>query len=79
MPLKLKLWLGRFVGWDKRALRLLLLMLAICFVVAATVTIDLANSDPDCDSECQQLVDDTVDRHFPDIDRIVNDSFREVR
>lgn len=82
MPLKLKLWLGRLVGWDKESLRVLLVISAITIALllgppAFNRVEDFIDPDPqpvNCDSQC---IDDIV--NDIDIDRIVNDTLRETR
>lgn len=80
MPLKLKLWLGKFTGWDKRGLRALLLFIVLPLtIVAATGAYSLFDDES---KPLTQGQEDTIDRTVPDnldqlIDKIIDDSLRD--
>ena len=86
MPLKLKLWLGRITDWDKDSVRLLLFILVINLAIFGVLVIDqmplLGRSDgcnAECKAEVDLLIDRAIEQHFPDIDKVIDDAFRDAR
>lgn len=83
MPLKFKLWLGKLFAWNKRDMRMfIVLVVAPCLVVIAIIGYSVADNwltpDPELSSEDEQ----EIERAIPDdidllIDRIINDSLRD--
>ncbi|TXH50153.1 MAG: hypothetical protein E6Q97_20985 [Desulfurellales bacterium] len=66
LTLRIQLFLGRMVDWDKGSLRVILVIIVINLAFAALVLPDLLRSgERPCDAACEQMTDDILRQSSP--------------